>query len=99
MKYAASLEKSSEHPRAAAIVNAAEERNIVLSKITDFQSTTGKGISGNVDGKPVRVQSRKTESSKVDELRNQGQTVVEVFIDDESAGFIGIADRVGRDDF
>jgi P-type Cu+ transporter len=94
LRYAASLEKSSEHPLAAAIVKAAEARQIVLAKVSDFQSTTGQGISGKVDGKLIKVQRPQTADRKVDELRNQGQTVVEVLIDDQSAGFIGIADRV-----
>jgi len=94
LKLAASLEKSSEHPLADAIVRAAKERNIELLKVSDFQSTTGKGISGKIDGKLVRVQSPKSKVQSLDELRNQGQTVVEVLVDDESYGFIAIADRV-----
>ncbi|HEY0459679.1 MAG TPA: heavy metal translocating P-type ATPase [Pyrinomonadaceae bacterium] len=94
LRLAASLEKSSEHPLAAAIVKAAEERNIVLSKVGDFQSTTGKGISGRIEGKTVKVQRPTTDDRRIDELRIQGQTVVEVLIDDESAGFIGIADTI-----
>ena len=94
LRLAASLEKSSEHPLAAAIVKAAEERNLVLSKASDFQSTTGKGISGVIDGKSVEVQSPQTEDERIDELRNQGQTVVEVLVDERSVGFIGIADTI-----
>ena len=94
LRYAASLEKSSEHPLAAAIVKAAEERGIALSKVSDFRSTTGEGISGRVDGKFVKVRRPQTADPKIDEPRNQGQTVVEVTIDDESAGFLGIADRI-----
>lgn len=94
LKLAASLEKSSEHPLAAAITKAAEEKNIRLSKVSDFQSTTGKGISGKVDGKTIKIQSPKTGNQIIDELRDQGQTVVEVLVDGEIAGFIGIADRI-----
>jgi len=92
LRLAASLEKSSEHPLAAAIVKAAE--NLDLLKVSDFQSTTGEGISGKVDGKLIEVRKPATENEGIDELRNQGQTVVEVLVDDESAGFIGIADTI-----
>jgi Cu+-exporting ATPase len=94
LRLAANLEKLSEHPLAAAIVKAAEERNIFLSKVSDFHSTTGKGISGVIDGKIVKVQSPQTEDQRIDELRNQGQTVVEVLVDEKSIGFIGIADTI-----
>ena len=94
LQYAASLEKSSEHPLAEAIVKAAQERNIELLKVTDFESITGKGISGKIDGKVVKVQSPTAENQSLDDLRNQGQTVVEVTVDDQSIGFIGIADTI-----
>jgi Cu+-exporting ATPase len=55
LRLAASLEKSSEHPLAAAIVNAALEKNLLLSDATDFSYTPGKGVQGTVDGKPVAV--------------------------------------------
>ncbi len=55
LRLAASLEQASEHPLAAAIVNAAKERGISISKAQDFQSETGKGISGTVDGHQVVV--------------------------------------------
>jgi P-type Cu+ transporter len=94
LRFAASLEKSSEHPLAEAIVKAAQDRKIELLKATDFESITGKGISGKIDGKVVKVQSPTTENQSLDEWRNQGQTVVEVTVDDESIGFIGIADTI-----
>jgi len=94
LRFAASLEKSSEHPLAEAILKAAKERNIELLKVSDFQSTTGKGISGKIDGKIVKVQSPVTEDRKIDELRDQGQTVVEVLVDDKSYGYIAIADTI-----
>ncbi len=94
LKYAASLEKSSEHPLANAIVKAAKERNIELLKVVDFQSITGVGISGKIDGKGIRVESPKANLQSIDELRSQGQTVVEVLVDERSIGFIGIADTI-----
>ncbi len=94
LQYAASLEKSSEHPLAQAITKAAEERELAFLKVTDFESVTGVGISGTINGKSVKVQKPKTENQKIEELLESGQTVVEVLIDDESAGFIGIADKI-----
>lgn len=94
LRLAASLEKQSEHPLAEAIVKGAEEKNLKLAKVLDFESITGKGIVGKIDGKTVKVQSPKSKVLSLDELRNQGQTVVEILIDDKSAGFIGIADEI-----
>ena len=64
LQLAASLEKSSEHPLARAILNAAEERNIELLGVSEFQSETGVGISGKVDGKLIKIKVRglKTQS-------------------------------------
>ncbi len=94
LRLAASLEKQSEHPLAEAIIKGAEERNLKLAKVLDFESITGKGIVGKIDGKTVKVQSLKNENETADELRDQGQTVVEVLIDEKSVGFIGIADEI-----
>lgn len=94
LQFAASLEKYSEHPLAQAIVKAAEEENLQLMKITDFQSTTGVGVSGNIDGKIIKVQSPKSKTRSLEDLQNQGNTVVEVSINDENIGFIGIADSI-----
>lgn len=94
LRLAASLEKSSEHPLADAIVKAAKEENIELLTVSDFESITGVGILGKIDGKIVKVQSPKSENQTLDELRSEGLTVVEVLVDDESIGFIGIADTI-----
>jgi len=59
---AASLEKSSEHPLAKAIVKAAGEKNIELKKVENFESLPGVGVSGNVDGKQIKVQKPKTKN-------------------------------------
>jgi P-type Cu+ transporter len=92
LRYAASLERSSEHPLAAAILKEAEARKIELAKVVDFESVTGVGLLGKIDGKVIRVQKPSAENPPIEDLRNQGQTVVEVLVDDKSAGFIGIAD-------
>ena len=94
LQFAASLEKLSEHPLANAIVKAARERNIELTKVTNFQSITGKGISGVIDGKTIRVESPQTTNETIENLRGEGQTIVEVWIDDQSTGFLGIADTL-----
>lgn len=94
LQLAASLEKSSEHPLANAIVTAAHERNLELLKVTDFQSITGVGILGKIDGKLVKIQGPKSNAQSLDELRNQGQTVVEVSVNDEIIGYLGIADKI-----
>jgi P-type Cu+ transporter len=94
LQLAASLEKSSEHPLGLAIVKAAEEKGLEFLRVSDFQSTTGVGISGKIGGKMIKVQSPKSDSQNLDELRNQGQTVVEVVVDDEVVGYLGIADSI-----
>ncbi|HRH46936.1 MAG TPA: copper-translocating P-type ATPase, partial [Pyrinomonadaceae bacterium] len=94
LQLAASLEKSSEHPLAKAIIQAAQEKNIELLKVTDFQSITGVGLIGKIGGNIIKVQSPKSNDKILDELRNQGNTVVEVLSNDESIGFIGIADSI-----
>ncbi|NIO09085.1 MAG: HAD family hydrolase, partial [Deltaproteobacteria bacterium] len=93
---AASLERGSEHPLAAAIVAAAQEKNIPLSEASDFKSLTGKGISGTVDGKTVALgNQRLLEDLKVtgdgfvpkaEELRKDGQTVMFVVVDGKVQG-------------
>ncbi|MFT4582584.1 MAG: Cu+-exporting ATPase [Gammaproteobacteria bacterium] len=101
---AASLEKGSEHPLAAAIVAGAEERNVPLAPVTDFESVTGKGVTGNVDGRSVSLGNRAmmddleiSIDSIVDEadtLRSEGQTVMYVTIDNALAGIVGVADPI-----
>ena len=101
---AASLEQGSEHPLAAAIVNAAKANKIPLHEVSDFQSTTGRGISGQVDGKKIAVGneeffvgmgvSLEAVSTKAAELRREGQTVVFVGVDGRVGGALGIADPI-----
>jgi P-type Cu+ transporter len=59
LRFAASLEKSSEHPLAEAIVKAAQERNIVFAKVENFESITGKGLTGKIDGKEIKIGNEK----------------------------------------
>jgi Cu+-exporting ATPase len=94
LQLAASLENSSEHPLAEAIVKAAQEKGLKLLEVSDFQSITGVGLIGKVDRKSVKVQKPKTKNQTIEELQNQGQTVVEVSVNDEIIGFLGIADKI-----
>jgi P-type Cu+ transporter len=103
---AASLERGSEHPLAAAIVNGAEKRGVKLADARDFRSVTGKGVIGSVDGRQVALGNRRLLeelglavnelASRPEELRKEGQTVMFVVVDGTVAGIIGIADPVKR---
>jgi Cu+-exporting ATPase len=100
----ASLEKGSEHPLATAIVEGAESREITLSDAKDFESFTGKGVAGVVDGRQVALGNDKLLETldiektdiidKADELREQGQTVMLGGGDGEMAGLIAVADPI-----
>jgi Cu+-exporting ATPase len=101
---AASLERASEHPLAAAIVAGAEERKVALSPAEAFESITGKGVTARVEGALVLLGNRKLMDDsgiKVDALeapaesgRADGQTVIFVAVDGIAAGLIGVADPV-----
>lgn len=103
LRFAASLEKSSEHSLAAAIIKGAEEENVRLAAVDDFESFTGKGIFGTIEGKKVLVGNTKLmqdnnvdfpADGKADELRLEGQTVMFVAVDGEPAGLVGVADTI-----
>jgi len=104
VRLAASLEQGSEHPLGSAIVAAAKQNNISLTSATGFQSRTGLGISGKVDGKTVSAGSEKflqemgtpSDALRHDaaDLRRKGQTVIFVAVDGQPAGLIGIADPI-----
>jgi Cu+-exporting ATPase len=104
LRYAASVERSSEHPLAAAIVSGASQRNVPLVAVTQFASTPGNGVQGTVDGRRVVIgnaaQMQKSGidadslASDADDLRAQGQTVVFVAVDGQLAGLLGVADPV-----
>ena len=102
--FAASLERGSEHPLAAAIVKDAEERGVKLAETREFRSITGKGVVGSVDGKNVALGNAKLLeelnikagelSGQSEELRKEGQTVMYVVVDGAIAGLLGVADPV-----
>jgi Cu+-exporting ATPase len=104
LRLTASLEHVSEHPLAAAIVAGARNRNVRLADVTDFESITGRGVVGTVDGRRVAIGSvRHLETFGIDlgalpnqaaDLRRRGQTVVFVAIDGSAAGLIGVADPI-----
>ena len=101
---AASLERSSEHPLAEAIVGGAQERGISVPDAESFASVTGKGVLGRVAGRAVALGNRKlleqlgasagSFADRADELRGQGQTVMFVVVDNEVAGILGVADPI-----
>jgi len=96
LRLAASVERMSEHPLAAAIVAGALERNLALSKAEEFHSTTGQGVSAIVDGHTVFVgrAAQPALRERAEELMRDGQTVVYVNVDGASAGLLGIADPI-----
>ncbi len=104
LRLAASLEQASEHPLAAAIVQAANDRKINLAKVQNFESVTGKGVKGLIDGHVVALGNRKLLEDllidpkdleqKADALRSDGQTVMFVAIDGLAAGLVGVADPI-----
>jgi Cu+-exporting ATPase len=103
LRLVASLERVSEHPLASAIVRGADERGIRTVEATDFQSITGKGVIGHVDGRTVAVGNAallaeagatSEATARADELRRAGETVMFVAVDGRFAGLIGVADRI-----
>jgi Cu+-exporting ATPase len=104
LRWAASVERASEHPLALAIVKAAEERALKIAAVNEFDSPTGKGVIGIVQGKQVALGNEKflTEvgvnvsdlSANADELRRDGATAIFVSVDSVVAGVIAIADPV-----
>ncbi len=100
----ASVEHVSEHPLGSAIVAGARERQVPLSQVTAFESLTGRGVAGVVDGRKVSVGNAGFMQSlgidpapalaEVEELRLRGQTVVFAAVDGRLAGIVGVADPV-----
>ncbi len=103
---AASLERGSEHPLAAAIVTGAQEKGAPFSHVEDFESRTGKGVTGRVDDHSVALGNRKLVEDlgieigslveKSEAMRGQGETVMYLVIDDEPAALLGVADPIKK---
>ena len=101
---AASLERGSEHPLAAAIVAGAETRGVTLSKADDFDAVTGKGVTGTVAGRQVALgNARLLETlgltdgalaDKAESLQSEGRTVMFLAIDGGLAGLVAVADPI-----
>jgi heavy metal translocating P-type ATPase len=104
LRLAASLERSSEHPLAAAIVHAATKRGLALATAKNFDSPVGRGVTGSVDGRILVIGNRQIMldagivtsglDQSADELRRDGATAIFIAIDGKAAGIIAIADPV-----
>ena len=104
LRLAASIERSSEHPLAAAVLAAAAERRIELGSVSSFDALSGKGISGIVDNRHAAIGNAKfltdlgvttdVLEGEADKLRKDGGTVVFVAVDGEFAGLLAIADPI-----
>jgi Cu+-exporting ATPase len=104
LRLAASLERGSEHPLAAAIVRGAEERGLAFGAVADFISETGKGVVGVVEGRRVAVGNLALFASlgiepaglaaRAEELRKDGQSVMLLAVDAIAAGLLAVADPI-----
>jgi Cu+-exporting ATPase len=104
LRVAATLERASEHPLAAAIVDAANERGVALGTAEDFDSPVGKGVTGTVEGRKVIIGSHRimaeenvdvsSLTDKAEALRGEGATVIFTAIDGRVAGLFAISDPI-----
>ncbi|MFA6929677.1 MAG: heavy metal translocating P-type ATPase [Lentisphaeria bacterium] len=105
LRLAASVEQNSEHPLATALVNAAKEKGFVLDKPSDFNSTTGGGISATAEGRVVLVgkpgfleeagaKNLNVLQDQADKLQSKGHTVIFVAVDGQAAGILAVSDPI-----
>jgi Cu+-exporting ATPase len=104
LRLAASLERASEHPLAAAVVEGAEERGLALTAATDFASETGRGVTGTVEGKRVAVGNSALFAAlgidpgeltqRAEALRRDAQGVMMIAVEGNAAGLVAVADPV-----
>lgn len=104
LHFAASIERGSEHPLASAIVKGAEERGISLTDVEEFESVTGKGVAGMIEGHKVALGNLKLfddlgiDTAKLslnaESMRREGQTVMFIAVDGKAAGLLGVADPI-----
>ena len=102
--FAASLEIGSEHPLAAAIVAGAKEKDIATLKVGSFESLTGRGVTGMIDGKKIVLGNRTLVDElgialaelpeKAEVMRREGQTAMFIAVDGKAAGLLGVADPI-----
>ena len=105
LQYAASLETSSEHPLAEAIIKGAKSKSIALSKVENFESITGHGITGIINSKKISIGNTKllknlglsldlVNLKPVEEIQSKGETVMLVVINQLIAGYVSVADPI-----
>jgi Cu+-exporting ATPase len=104
LRVAAALERSSEHPLAAAVVKGAGERQVAVVDAASFESVTGMGVKGEVDGRDAAIGNRALMDrlgvdasallARAEELRADGQTVMFVAVSGKAAGLVGVADPI-----
>jgi Cu+-exporting ATPase len=104
LRLAATLEKASEHPLAAAIVGGAKGRGLALAEVARFESLTGKGVRGEIEGRHVAIGNIKllqdlgvdslALAKRAEMLQTEGQTVMFMLIDGQPAGLVGVADPI-----
>jgi Cu+-exporting ATPase len=104
LRLAASLDQASEHPLAAAIVSAARERKLALAKVEDFESSTGIGVRGSVDGHRLALGNTalmqeegvdiSAVASAAEELRRQGASVMHLAQDERLLGLLAVSDPI-----
>jgi len=104
LRLSASVERGSEHPLAAAIVRAAEERGLKIAPVTGFQSRTGRGVMGIIESHSVALGNARlceelgmkspAGTERAEQLRSEGQAVMFVAVDGRVAGLIGVADPI-----
>ena len=104
LRLAASLDQGSEHPLAAAIVAAANEKGLALGKPEGFESSTGIGVRGNVDGKPLALGNTalmtqlnvatESISKQAEALRAEGASVMYLAVDNQLAGLLAVSDPI-----
>ena len=104
LRFAASLERGSEHPLAEAIVDGATERGIDLAEARDFEAVTGKGVRGTVDGRQVALGNLAlltdlgldgaALAETANARRDEGETVMFIIVENEIAGLVSVADPV-----
>src|SRR5262249_29872777 len=101
---AASLERSSQHPLGAAVVEAAKDRKLPLTDARDFDAQVGKGVTGTVDGRHLVIGNARIMkevgvdvdqlSAEVQTLRREGATTIFIAVDGAAAGVVAIADPI-----
>lgn len=109
LRWAGSLERSSEHPLAGAIVRGAEERGVSFEDVQGFQSVTGKGVQGVIENRQIAIGNHhvlsddavenQTLLNQAEELRRDGQTVMFVVADGKPVGLLGVADPIKESTF